>query len=142
MTIIKVRDVHPSQFSIQMNFESAASDGLGGKGRILMGGTGQVSENTQQVPCFTLQTLMLALNRTHIDYLSLDVEGLELEVLKTIPFQKLTITAITVEYNHVPGGRTGLINYMERKGYKMYKNIHKISKKHGLYARDLMFVER
>lgn len=50
------------------------------------------------VQCFTLYSLMLAVGRTHIDYLSLDIEGPELKVLSTIPFDKLTIDVISVEY--------------------------------------------
>jgi len=37
------------------------------------------------VPCFPLESLLLAINQTRVDYFSLDVEGLELEVLETIP---------------------------------------------------------
>ena len=38
--------------------------------------------------------------RTTVDYLSLDVEGLELEVLNTIPFDKVDIRVMTVEFSH------------------------------------------
>jgi hypothetical protein len=43
------------------------------------------------VQCFPLYSYLLALNRTTVDYLSLDVEGSELEILKTVPFEKLDI---------------------------------------------------
>ena len=42
--------------------------------------------------------MLLAVGRTHIDYFSLDVEGSELEILKTIPFEKVTIDILTIEY--------------------------------------------
>ena len=48
--------------------------------------------------CFPLYGMLLAVNRTHVDYLSLDVEGPELEILKTIPFDKVVIDVVTVEY--------------------------------------------
>ena len=48
--------------------------------------------------CFTLFSVMAALGRTHFDLLSLDVEGAELGILKTIPFAKITINVILVEY--------------------------------------------
>lgn len=41
--------------------------------------------------CFPLYTMLLALNRTTVDYFSLDVEGYELHVLKTIPFDEIDI---------------------------------------------------
>lgn len=43
------------------------------------------------VQCFPLYTFLLALNRTTIDYFSLDVEGGELEVLQTIPWSNVDI---------------------------------------------------
>jgi len=41
---------------------------------------------------------MAALEITHVDYLSLDVEGPELEILRTIDWTQLQIDVITVEY--------------------------------------------
>ena len=43
------------------------------------------------VQCFPLYSYLRALNRTKVDYFSLDVEGSELDVLRTIPFEKLDI---------------------------------------------------
>lgn len=43
------------------------------------------------VQCFPFYTYLLALNITVIDYFSLDIEGSELNVLKTIPFDKVDI---------------------------------------------------
>ena len=51
------------------------------------------------VQCFSLYHIMQALGRDHIDYLSLDVEGAELDILMTIPWEKLHIDVITAEYN-------------------------------------------
>ena len=48
--------------------------------------------------CFTLCSILLALGQTHVDYFSLDVEGPELNILNTIPFDKLKIDVISVEY--------------------------------------------
>lgn len=61
---------------------------------------------------------MLALNRTVVDFFSLDVEGDELNVLKTIPFDKLTIKMLAVEYIHETGGHGQLQQFMESKGYE------------------------
>ena len=48
--------------------------------------------------CFTLHSLLLAVGQTEVDYFSLDVEGPELEILQTIPFDKIRIKVITIEY--------------------------------------------
>jgi Methyltransferase FkbM domain len=42
--------------------------------------------------CIPITTLMLALNVTHVDYFSLDVEGNEMDVLRTIDFDTFDIT--------------------------------------------------
>ena len=47
------------------------------------------------VICFPLFGVLKALNVTKVDYFSLDVEGAEMDVLRTIPFDDLDIT---VEY--------------------------------------------
>jgi len=41
---------------------------------------------------------MEALGVSHVDYFSLDVEGPELEILRTIDWTRLHIDVITVEY--------------------------------------------
>lgn len=51
------------------------------------------------VQCFPLNSILDALSIYHIDYLSLDVEGAELDILNTIEWTRLTIDVMTVEYN-------------------------------------------
>ncbi|CAH1803378.1 unnamed protein product [Owenia fusiformis] len=53
---------------------------------------------TYLVQCFTLYTLLLAVGVTRVDYFSLDVEGAEISILKTIPFDKIYIKTLSVEY--------------------------------------------
>ncbi|XP_033762187.1 uncharacterized protein LOC117343795 [Pecten maximus] len=70
-----------------------------------------------QVQCLPLYSILLALNQTTVDFFSLDVEGDELNVLKTIPFDKVNIKMLTVEYVHDTGRFSELQSYMEGKGY-------------------------
>ncbi|XP_050523899.1 uncharacterized protein LOC126895745 [Daktulosphaira vitifoliae] len=70
-----------------------------------------------RVQCFPFYTYMLALNKTVIDYFSLDVEGSELNVLKTIPFEKIDIKTLSVEFFHVKEGDDGVRKFLEDKGY-------------------------
>ena len=44
-----------------------------------------------EVQCLPVYSILLALNVTTVDYFSLDVEGHELEVLRTIPWNKVDI---------------------------------------------------
>ncbi len=48
-----------------------------------------------KVPCFPLYSILAAMNIKQVDFLNLDVEGVELEVLKTIPFDQLIIKVNT-----------------------------------------------
>lgn len=86
-------------------------------GRISPLAPGSERPNHVDVQCFPLYSYMLALNVTNIDYFSLDVEGDELEVLKAIPFDKVNIQTLSVEFAHVKYGRDALKAFMTSKGY-------------------------
>jgi Methyltransferase FkbM domain len=49
------------------------------------------SLSTVKVQCLPFYSILLAMNRTTIDLFSLDIEGNELDVLRTIPFDKVNI---------------------------------------------------
>ena len=51
------------------------------------------------VPCFSLNTIMNAIGVKKVDMFSLDVEGGEYDVLKTIDFNKLNIDTFVIEHN-------------------------------------------
>uniref|UniRef100_A0A2M4CQ87 Putative conserved plasma membrane protein n=1 Tax=Anopheles darlingi TaxID=43151 RepID=A0A2M4CQ87_ANODA len=53
-----------------------------------------------RVKCFPVYTLMLAVNRTSIDLLSLGCHGQELQILQTIPFDRVHIKIITIHLVH------------------------------------------
>ncbi len=107
-------------------------------------GTGKVGNSTSgsRVPCFPLESILLALNHTHVDYFSLDVEGLELDILKTIPFDRIQIDTLSVEYIHGEGGKEAYTSFMEQKGYITYKEINHTKSVIDLYVHDLIFVRK
>ena len=41
------------------------------------------------VQCFPLYSVLMALNNPHIDYFSLDIEGAEAAILKTVPWNQV-----------------------------------------------------
>jgi hypothetical protein len=45
----------------------------------------------QDVDCFPLYSILVAANRTEIDFCNLSLGGLEFEVLQTVPFEKVDI---------------------------------------------------
>ena len=62
---------------------------------------GNNSAHDVEVDCFPLNSVMAAVDVSHIDYFSLDVEGLELLVLGTVDWTRLRIDVLTVEYRVV-----------------------------------------
>lgn len=109
------------------------------------------------VQCFPFYSILLAFGRTQVDFFSLDVEGHELKVLKTIPWNKIDIKVcqnsylysgeiltiflnqikktIAVEWEHVEEGDQAIIDFMEGNGFV---NFGKIATP---YARDIIFVK-
>ena len=55
------------------------------------------------VLCIPLYSILKAISMTHINFFSLDVEGAELAILRTIPFYLVTIDLFVIEY-YVPSG--------------------------------------
>ena len=105
------------------------------KGKLLKSPHGKKGEILAQ--CFPIYSLLLAVKRTTVDYFSLDVEGSELQVLKTIPFDKLDIKVLTVEFAHTKEGKEELLQFMVSKRYSAVNEVvHPL----GL-ANDIVFVK-
>eukprot|EP00747_Dinoflagellata_sp_TGD_P079015 gnl/TRDRNA2_/TRDRNA2_160334_c0_seq1.p1 gnl/TRDRNA2_/TRDRNA2_160334_c0~~gnl/TRDRNA2_/TRDRNA2_160334_c0_seq1.p1 ORF type:complete len:324 (-),score=45.43 gnl/TRDRNA2_/TRDRNA2_160334_c0_seq1:108-953(-) len=68
------------------------------------------------VPAYPLNMVMKQLNRTTIDYWSLDVEGAELSILQGTDFKTLEIGVITVEYN---GQQQPIQALLEQNGFQL-----------------------
>lgn len=56
---------------------------------------------------------------SHIDFMSLDIEGGEFEVLKGIDFEKYTFSLMAIEHNGVKSAIESITILLESKGYKM-----------------------
>lgn len=74
------------------------------------------------VPCFSLNTIMKALAINQIDYLSLDVEGGELEVVESIDYDKLKIDAISVEIVWNNRTKNQIIDHLVKNNYKFLRD--------------------
>ena len=68
--------------------------------------------------CFPLYTILLALGNPTVHHFSLDIEGAEFPVLRTIPWDKVDIRVLSVETHFAgqlyPGGRQEVIDYMDQ----------------------------
>lgn len=58
-----------------------------------------------------------------IDYMNLDIEGSEYEVLKTFPFDKYVVKHVTVEHNFEEPKRTNVKTLLENKGFFREKEV-------------------
>ena len=67
-----------------------------------------------------------------MDYFSLDIEGAEIRVLKTIPFNKVCIRTFTIEFNTDVKIKAEIKSIMEKAGYNYLREIA---------GQDLVFVK-
>jgi FkbM family methyltransferase len=75
------------------------------------------------VPCFSLYTILKAININKVDYFSLDVEGGELEVLKGINFNKIKINTFSVEHNNYQDHKIKIRQFLEANNYNLTKDV-------------------
>jgi FkbM family methyltransferase len=67
------------------------------------------------VEALTLEELFTNFNLTEIDYLFIDIEGIDFDVLKSINFEKYKINHIQIEHIHLD--KEGLNRFMAEKKY-------------------------
>jgi FkbM family methyltransferase len=67
------------------------------------------------VKCFDLTSLLLKNGITHVDYLSVDTEGGELEILQSLDFQSIQVDIIDVENN---SREKSFRKFLEPLGYR------------------------
>jgi len=70
------------------------------------------------VTCYSFNELLEKYGITHINFLSLDTEGSEFEILNALDFSKYTIDVITVEENH---HYDNFMKLLTSKGYHLEK---------------------
>ena len=80
-----------------------------------------------QVQCFPLYSVLVALGNPKIDYFSLDIEGAELVVLQTVPWNKVNMTLIEVEVNHAgsifPGTRDEIHQFLAQHDFDYIESV-------------------
>ena len=123
------------------HFENFDSYSASQKTNTMGGIVQEPSDHTFQHQCLPLASLLLAMDNPTVHYFSLDIEGAELQVLKTVPWEKVDIWVVSVETHLAgevfPGSREDIIDYMESVGY----NIENTWKK-GEITKDDLFVRK
>ena len=79
------------------------------------------STGTIKVQTLTFDDLMKNYpSVTHIDFMSIDVEGAEMSILRTIDFDKHSFRALAIENNEP---NAVLTNFMREKGYRVLMDV-------------------
>ncbi|XP_018011374.1 uncharacterized protein LOC108668642 [Hyalella azteca] len=76
------------------------------------------AQKTVKVPCYPFYSVLTALGNPVVDFMTLDVEGVEMNVLRSIPWNDVKIRVITVEIIWAPEGPEGIRRYMEARGFE------------------------
>jgi len=76
--------------------------------------------NTIKVPVRTLQSILDEHNTHEIDFCSIDTEGSEFNIIKSIDFDKTEIKVFIIENNY---GEKNIEEFLVEKGYYLYKKI-------------------
>ena len=80
---------------------------------------GQLEAQSYRVDSVSLTDLLVQHGAPSvIDYLSIDTEGSELEILASHDFGRFTFRVITVEHNRVAGRRSAIARLLRSKGYR------------------------
>jgi FkbM family methyltransferase len=69
------------------------------------------------------EILVRARSPKFIHYISLDIEGTELEALKGFDFSKYKVGAFTIEHNYEEPKRTKIKELLEGNGYKLARSV-------------------
>ena len=87
-----------------------------------------LDRRTFKTQCFPLTSIMKAISQTKIDFLGLDIEGTELQVLRTIPWKDLDIRVVGIEVNHIGQVFQGSLHemraFMAENGYHLYQTVY------------------
>jgi Methyltransferase FkbM domain len=119
--------------------EFAAAEGLGGieskmnpAQRSWMGST-----ERYRLTCFPLTDVLRAIDVKHVEFFSLDIQGAELEVLKTIDFKEFRIDILMIEVEH-PDSTT--LEKMRSEMRKLFNETGLYKENSAPHERDLVFM--
>ncbi len=122
-TCVMRRDVVFSKAGEHVSFR--ASGDLGGISDTL--GAWKAEADKAPMVDFTTVTLADVLAETHapayIHFMSLDIEGAELEALKGFPFDRYTIGALAIEHNYEEPKRSDIEAFLRARGYRRVNSV-------------------
>lgn len=116
---------HEDRANTEIRAQKAWMNGDEGAGKVV------------NVPCYPLDKLLLAAGNKElvVDFFSLDTEGSEASILKSINFDKITFGVIVIEHNNEEGRVDAFKNILVPNGF-----VEHTSFKSGLRTQDIVFV--
>jgi hypothetical protein len=87
--------------------------------------------------CLSFYSVLLAVGNPVVDYFSLDIEGAELSVLVTIPWDKVDISVLSIQCSREIARCNKIAAFMNSVGYKLVYHVPSISK-----PQDVIFVKK
>ena len=86
--------------------------------------------------CLSFYSILLAVGNPVVDYLSLDIEGAKLPVLKTIPWDKVDIKVLSIECGQI-ARCNNIDSSMKSVGYKLVHQVPSSEK-----PQDIIYVKK
>ena len=83
---------------------------------------------TIPVQCFPLFSILQAMGVSHVDYFSLDIEGAEVDILKTLPLDKISVDVFSIEYQVSGSGSASSQKLKEINKYLVLQHGYQIVK--------------
>lgn len=81
-------------------------------------------ENVIRLESISLNQMFLDNNLSKIDYLSIDTEGSEFEIIKNLNFNKFRPSIITIEHNYEKIKRNKILHLLTKKNYiRVFKQL-------------------
>lgn len=87
-----------------------------------------------KIPAISLNLLLDKYNIKYLDYLFLDIEGIDAEVALSLDLKKYNIKHIQIEFLHLGDQHQNVINYFKNFGYNLHPGI-------DLHGYDRLFIK-
>ena len=85
-----------------------------------------LNQKEVEIKCYELNDILIFNKIEKVDYINIDTEGTELDVLKGLNFQKIKPSLLTIEDNDFDldsDSKKEKIDYMKNQGYVLINNI-------------------
>ncbi|CAB3364700.1 Hypothetical predicted protein [Cloeon dipterum] len=110
----------PTCMSTQRKSMIVTFEERGMQSRIAQGGSDHTGPVVRSL-CLPFHTMMQAMGVSKVDLFNLDVEGMELPILKTIDFNLVPVDAMVIEhFNNNETVRNEIKRIMEENGFRFY----------------------